>query len=261
MNNNLYKITVAVVVTFLLVFTGVGVTSLFDNNNYVSDIESFKSSKKPLGDIIYFNEYTHTVFLGVGTSQICKPCHEWNEIIQEAYISGLYDFEYVEMIEFDHQGKILNKKANEWSKYYEIESFPTSIFDGDFTRVVGNYSEELSDAFDSSGNREVADIASNITLSWLGDAKIQVNITIKNNEDTQYNGYVRAFISEITSRYDTYYGDPYHFGFLDYALDENISIDAGEEYFDSIIWNGNEHEDEHGDDFGDTSKFPSIYPL
>ena len=251
MNNNLYKITVAVVVTFLLVFTGVGVTSLFDNNNYVSDIESFKSSKKPLGDIIYFNEYTHTVFLGVGTSQICKPCHEWNEIIQEAYISGLYDFEYVEMIEFDHQGKILNKKANEWSKYYEIESFPTSIFDGDFTRVVGNYSEELSDAFDSSGNREVADIASNITLSWLGDAKIQVNITIKNNEDTQYNGYVRAFISEITSRYDTYYGDPYHFGFLDYALDENISIDAGEEYFDSIIWNGNEHEDEHGDDFGD----------
>ena len=83
------------------------------------------------------------------------------------------------MIEFDHNGEILNKKVNKWSNLYGIGSYPTSIFDGDFTRIVGNYSDELSNAFNSSGNREVKDIESNITLSWLGNARILVNISIK----------------------------------------------------------------------------------
>jgi len=236
-----------VVVSFLLIFTSIGITTIYSDITSISSNEILKSARESLAH----SSYTHTVFLGVGTSQDCKPCHYWNEVIQEAYVSGLYDFEYVEMIEFDHDGKILNQKANEWSNSYEIGSYPTSIFDGDYTRIVGNYSEEISDALDSSGNRQVADILATITLSWLEDAKIQVNITIKNNEDSQYNGYIRAFISEIISRYDTYYGDQYHFGFLDFAFDENISLDAGEEYNDSIIWDGNEHGDEHGDDFGD----------
>lgn len=253
MKNKFYKITITVIITFFLVFSGVGVNTFFENINIsqVSSIESLKISNRLPCDTSYFNQYTHTVFLGVGTSQICKPCHEWNEIIQEAYLSGLYDFEYVEMIEFDHNGEILNKKANKWSDLYAIGSYPTSIFDGDFTRIVGNYSDELPNAFNSSGNREVKDIESNITLSWLGNARILVNITVKNNEDTQYNSYIRAFISEIESRYDTYYGDPYHFGFLDFAFEGNIYLDAGEEFIDTTIWDGNEHQDEHGDDFGD----------
>jgi hypothetical protein len=88
-------------------------------------------------------------------------------------------------------------------------------------------------------------------VSWLGDATIQVDITIENNENTQYNGHIRACITEIISRYDTYYGNPYHFGFLDYAFNKDISISPGGIYTDSRIWNGNNHQDNNGDDFGD----------
>jgi len=46
-------------------------------------------------------------------------------------------------------------------------------------------------------------------------------------------------------------GQYYKYGFLDYAFNQDISINPGEEYSDSIIWDGNEHQDNHGSGFGD----------
>jgi hypothetical protein len=33
-----------------------------------------------------------------------------------------------------------------------------------------------------------------------------------------YNGYLRVYVVEPTSRWDNYDADPYHFGFLDFAI-------------------------------------------
>ncbi len=220
----------------------------------VPNSKQIHMSTKNFGEMTPNQNYSHTVFVGIGTSQNCEPCDPWNQHIHEAYVSGEYDFEYVEMIEFDHEGKVLNQKAQEWAESYGIGGYPTSISDGDYQRIIGNYPGKLPDVLDECGSREVVDITANITLSWLGNATIQVNITIQNNESIQYNGHIRAFITEIVSRYDTFGGDPYHFGFLDYAFDKDIFIDAGEEYVNSAVWNGNEHEDKHGNDFGDITK-------
>jgi hypothetical protein len=90
-----------------------------------------------------------------------------------------------------------------------------------------------------------------MTVLWLGDATIQIDIIIENNEASDYNGHIRAAITEIVSRYNTYYGEPYHFGFLGHAFDMDISIPARGVFEDSMTWNGNEYEDNHGNDFGD----------
>ena len=217
----------------------------------VGAIPSTKKSTKILSEMNLNMDYSHTVFVEVATSQNCKKCHPWNQNIHDAYISGDYDFEYVKMIEYDHDGDVLNEKAHDWAINYNVEGYPTSIFDGDYERLIGNYPSLLPGKLDACGNRAVADIIANMTVTWLGDATITVNITIQNNEGTQYNGYIRACITEIESRYDTYYGDPYHFGFLDYAFDTDISINPGGVYTDNVTWYGNEHEDNHGDDFGD----------
>ena len=206
---------------------------------------------KMIDEILSNSEYLHTVFVEVGTSQNCQKCDPWGQSIYEAYNSGDYDFEYVEMIEFDHNGKILNDEANAWANNYSIGAYPTSIFDGDYERIVGNYPSSLPGSLDSCGSRDVADITAVMTVFWLGDATIKVEITIKNNEQTKYDGHIRACITEIVSRYDTYEGNPYHFGFLDYAFNKGVAINAGDTYTDSMTWNGNEHQDNHGDDFGD----------
>ncbi|UCD12868.1 MAG: PKD domain-containing protein [Thermoplasmatales archaeon] len=208
---------------------------------------------KSFREVIDDPEYTHTVFAGVAFAQGSGPCHKWNQNISNAYVSGDYDFEYASMIVYDKYGDVLNREAYDWDSNYSITSYPTSIFDGDYKRIVGNHPEDLPDALNASGNRTVSNITVNITLSWLGNATINVTITVQNNEATQYNGHIRAFITEIISRYKTSEGDPFHFGFLGFAINENFSINASDVYISNAIWNGNNHEDEHGKDFGDIS--------
>ena len=210
-----------------------------------------KTSTTPLINTSGNQNYSHTVFAGVGFSQTCGPCHNWSLNMYNAYNSGNYDFEYVSMIVFDENGHVLNDDAYNWSELYNIGTFPTSIFDGDYQKIVGDHAEQLPGALDACGNRSVVNITANITLSWLGNATINTTVTVQNNEATQYSGNIRAFITENISRYETSLGDPFRFGFLDFAFDENISINAGGIYTNYTVWNGNEHQDNHGDDFGD----------
>lgn len=196
-------------------------------------------------------DYSHTVFAGIISAQVCGPCHNWSQNVYNTYVSGDYDFEYASMIVFDELGNVLNMDAYNWSNSYGFSSTPTSIFDGDYQRIVGDNLNQLPGVINICGNRTVTNITANITVSWLGNATINVSIVIQNNELAEYNGHIQAFITEISSRYNTSLGVPYHLGFLDFAFDENISIDAGSSYTNSTIWNGNDHADEHGDDFGD----------
>ena len=148
----------------------------------IGTISSKKKSTETLNKMTFKRDYMHTVFLEVATSQNCIPCHNWNQNIYEAYNSGNFDFEYVEMIVFDHNGNVLNEKALDWDIKYKIGTYPTSICDGDYKRIVGNYPDLLMDTLNDCGNRTIQDIIAGITLSWLGNATIQVDITIENNK-------------------------------------------------------------------------------
>jgi hypothetical protein len=70
------------------------------------------------------------------------------------------------------------------------------------------------------------------------EGEILVEIQVMNNEDEIYEGRIRVYITEIVSRWRNYEGRPYHFGFLDYAIDTNVSIGAGESIFLRNVWIG-----------------------
>ena len=40
-----------------------------------------------------------------------------------------------------------------------------------------------------------------------------------------YKGHLRVYVVEPVSRWDNYDGDPYHFGFLDFAFSDKLSIE------------------------------------
>jgi hypothetical protein len=225
---------------FVLLFASISGASNFQNN-----INNGLNAK--LND----QNYTHTVFAGIAATQSCGPCHNWTLNIYDTYLTGLYDFEYASMIGYDTNGNVLNYDAVYWSLNYTVGLFPTTIIDGDYERISGDHIEQLPEKLNSCGNRSVANITANITAFLIGNATFNITITIENNEDTQYGGYIRVFITEIISRYETSLGEPFKFGFLDFAFDESITINPGEIYTDYTIWNGYDHEDAHGDDFGD----------
>lgn len=233
----------------VLVLNGLGAAALNvekESNTKPIDIENLGNSPKG---------YTHKVFVEVASAQFCSHCHYWNINIYNTYSSGDYDFEYVEMIVYGFGGwsDILNIKAYTWKNLYGITGYPRSIMDGNYRSIPGNQPSYLPGYLDACGNRAVPDINADMTVTWLGDATIKIDIEIENNEATQYNGYIRLPITEIISRYSTSGGAKFHFGFLDYAVPMNtvISINPGGVYTDSVTWDGNEHQDNHGDDFGD----------
>lgn len=218
---------------------------------FVSSFQAAELTTKKLNQMNSSMTSTHTVFVGVCTAQNCEPCQEWGEEVHDAYESGNYDFEYVEMITHDKNGNKLNLDADKWRKNYSIYAFPTTVFDGDYTRIQGNQPDLLDNALTTTENRAVSDISADLILTWHGDATFTIDVIILNDEQNQYNGHIRVFISEIVSRYKTYYGSPYHHGFLDFAFDKEITINSGGSYLDSVTWNGNDHHDNKGDYFGD----------
>lgn len=65
------------------------------------------------------------------------------------------------------------------------------------------------------------------------DQQNQINVA-----SAPYTGRLRIYITEPVSRWNMYNGQPYHFGFLGFAYNGAISIDAGDTYTNSWTWNG-----------------------
>ena len=60
---------------------------------FLSTLQGLITSAKKFNEEIPSRDFTHTVFVEIGTSQNCKPCHYWNQIIHEIYTSDEYDFQ------------------------------------------------------------------------------------------------------------------------------------------------------------------------
>ena len=56
--------------------------------------------------------------------------------------------------------------------------------------------------------------------------------------NTTYEGVLRIYIAEPVSRWNMYDGEPYHYGFLDFAYNNEILIDYEDTKEDTIIWDG-----------------------
>ena len=154
-----------------------------------------------------------------------------------------------------------NDKADDRTgDYPDFAGYPTVYFDGGDEKVEGGQSDtsNYEEAIDSSGGRSDTDISLRIAMQHLGDDRIGVQVYIIWNEDAgfgnpTFNGYIRAYIVEPVSRYDNYDGNPYHFGFLDYAFDQQVELDPHEEVVLETIWIGGNHSDSDGNDFSDIS--------
>jgi hypothetical protein len=242
------KKALIIFITGLLIISVIGVNALnIDKKQIISKYEPYETSKTKE------NGYTHTVLVGVATSQNCYPCDYMNTFMYSLYNNATHDFHYVDMIVYDEDGNVLNSWADYWAKRYNILKQPTLVFDGGYKIHIGYQSLNNIPAYiDECGNRDIWDITADMTVLWLGEATIQIDINIQNDENEDYSFYLRTFVLEKNSRYKTYFNHFYHHGFLDFAIFGNTkTIPPGGTYSISEIWNGNEHEDGHGNDFGD----------
>lgn len=77
-----------------------------------------------------------------------------------------------------------------------------------------------------------------IILSLVfSSAVIAQTITTSRANSRAYNGYLRVYIVEPVSRWNNYDDKPYHFAFLDFAVDEELSIPYQNTFTKQVTWN------------------------
>jgi hypothetical protein len=185
-----------------------------------------------------FDEYTHTSFVEACTASWCSPCATAAAIMNDIFYSGDYDFYYVSLVSDK------NIYANARCSELNVSYIPDYVFDGGFTRYVG--SAGLPNAYKSRlyscGTRIFAEIDLDLNVIWNGDAELDINLNITNNEGVTYEGHLHVCVTEIESRWNTNSGQPYHFAMVgDYAFNENVNIlgESTTEY--STIWDGSQY--------------------
>ncbi len=204
-------------------------------------------------------QFTHVVFAEEFTATWCVYCPSAAEnlmLIYEDFPNEPYyddNFFFVALI------TDVNDKADDrMGDFPDVTGYPTVIFDGNDEKVSGGQSSTANyeQAIDTTGQRDDTDISLEIEMNHLGNDKLDISIGMTWDEDGSlsnptFNGYVRAYIVEKISRYNNYDGDPYHFGFLDYAFDQTVELEPREKQSLSTIWTGGDHQDKNGNDFSD----------
>ena len=80
-----------------------------------------------------------------------------------------------------------------------------------------------------------------ISSTTLGAFNHNINQPLENINTTfydqgEYEGRLRIYVIEPESRWDDYNDDPYHFAFLDFVFDEDLSIGYLQSFETSIYW-------------------------
>lgn len=94
-------------------------------------------------------------------------------------------------------------------------------------------------------NKKTVDILSICIIFLLVISSMVTAQTATNNKEVvksdsnnrAYNGHLRVYVVEPVSRWNNYDDEPYHFAFLDFAIDEELSIAFQDTFTKQVTWN------------------------
>lgn len=181
-------------------------------------------------------DFTHTVLGELGTATWCPHCPPTSAALYEIYSSSNYDFVYVSLVADK------NPKAGLRCGELGLTGYPTTFFDGGYNHVLGGYGDTTPyvNAINECGSRtDVYNITIEPKVKWKGEEQLLINISITYHGNPVYTGKIRAYVTEIVSRWSDSSGKPYHFGMLDYAFNEDITLSNGETLNLTTLWDGN----------------------
>jgi hypothetical protein len=185
-------------------------------------------------------EFTHTVLAEYATTTWCPNCPYASEALYELYSTENLPFLYVTLISDVNQ----NARDRSWYGYFNIV-IPSVYFDGGVDFFIGNAgsahatADVYRDIINEMGSRtDVKDIDIETSVSWNGNAKMTIDVTVENNENSLYLGFLKTYVTEIESRWNDYSGNPYHYGFLDFAINQPILLRPYQTKTITVQWDG-----------------------
>jgi len=166
----------------------------------------------------------HMVLAEQGTATWCVYCPSASRNI--ALVTG--DFQYVALVS-DKNG-VAASRCSELG----ISGIPDIHFDGGYRNVLGGQSSPANyqNAYNACQSRNVADVDITLFVIWdEQDSTMKITALVDNAEAVTYNGHLHVYVTEKTSRWLDYDGDPYTYAMLGgYALNQDITVGPGETF-------------------------------
>jgi hypothetical protein len=86
----------------------------------------------------------------------------------------------------------------------------------------------------------------NVSAEWNENrTELKTTVTVENKGKGKYSGQLKVYITEIKSRWNDFNGNPYHFAFLDYAINQKIEIEGKNKKIVTETWD---------------ASYPDVYP-
>jgi glutaredoxin len=169
-------------------------------------------------------DFTHTVFIEETTRQNCHFCPSVAKILESIESTHNYRFYYVSMV-------VDNSKAETYLKeIYNRTGDPTVIIDGGYGVIYGsNHPEtDYTTAIQSAENRDVPQIRVTVTAEYKNTTNtLATTVLVINGEQATYTGLLQVYLTElISSQYNDYDGIKYKNAFVDFLIDQDITIPA-----------------------------------
>jgi len=170
-------------------------------------------------------ETTRTVFVEEGTAGWCTNCPAVATTLHDLFEAGELDFYYVSLVQ-DKNEKAKQRLEDD----YNIVGFPTVFIDGGYeVKVGGEDLDEIEEKISAAANRDAPMLDLSIEAVWDDVTEtFDTMVTIENKESTTYDGTLKVYLTEKRSSWFDYQGVPFSFAFLDYVIDTEISLAAGQ---------------------------------
>jgi len=177
---------------------------------------------------------THTVLAEMLATTWCPNCPAAEESVDELYQTGEYPFHYVTLV-IDSQ-PVVNPVAAKRARWLSAAYIPMLYLDGgyDVADRVNNYGADIN----AVAQRDVYELDMELAATWMGNAEIQITVSITNKESSNYFGHLRVYVTEIVSRWNGEDGNPIPYALLDFAFNKYVSISAGETYVETTTFDG-----------------------
>lgn len=130
--------------------------------------------------------FTHTVIVDVVTTTRCPYCPIMEDALYNLSTTGDYPFYFVNMI--TNRNRYATWFTVNPQEGYHTVGVPTAYFDGGYEMLVGgdNNTNSYISRINSCGKRDVHQLNLSLSVMRKGFCKLEISITIKNNEEVHY---------------------------------------------------------------------------
>jgi glutaredoxin len=185
---------------------------------------SIENTGNQIKNVLNDNQ-THGVLAEYATTTACPYCPTASSQLYSIYNSGDYDFDFVTIVVDKITELPLIAQGHLADRYRElgVHSVPDVYFDGGYKNILGKQSDEqpYRTSIEQSGTRSVPQVEIDLNAEWKSSNILKITAEVQSN-DPEFDGKIRIYITEISSRWNDQQGKPYHYTVLDILVDKSL---------------------------------------